>query len=152
MNVLVYAFRREAEHHQRYATWLSHLIAGADELALHDIVLAGVARLVTNPRIFADPAPMSVTLEFLARIRGARRARWLPSGNAAWTQFERLVDQDRGLRANLVPDALLAALARTHGCQIATADRGFARFPGVRTFDPAVTSDSVPTRRPGGGL
>jgi hypothetical protein len=32
---------------------------------------------------------------------------------------------------------LLAALAHTHGCQIATTDRGFARFPGVHSFDPA---------------
>ncbi|MGH3918040.1 MAG: PIN domain-containing protein, partial [Pseudonocardiaceae bacterium] len=58
-------------------------------------------------------------------------------GNAAWTELERLAQQDRGLRANLVPDALLAALARTHGCRLATADRGFARFPGLHTFDPA---------------
>lgn len=54
-----------------------------------------------------------------------------------WTEFERLAEQDRGLRANLVPDAFLAALARAHGCRVATADRGFSRFPGVRTFDPA---------------
>jgi len=137
VNVLVYAFRREAEHHQRYAAWLARMIAGADELALHDTVLAGVARLVTNPRIFADPAPILVTLEFLARIRGARRARWLSSGEATWTELEQLVHHDRGLRASLVPDTLLAALARAHGCQIATADRGFARFPGVHSFDPA---------------
>ncbi|MGH3537378.1 MAG: PIN domain-containing protein [Pseudonocardiaceae bacterium] len=69
--------------------------------------------------------------------RRAQRARWLPSSDAAWTELERLVEQDRGLRGNLVPDALLAALARAHGCRIATADRSFARFPGVRTFDPA---------------
>ncbi len=137
VNVLVYAFRREAEQHQRYASWLAQMVAGADELALHDTVLAGVARLVTNPRIFADPAPRPVTLDFLARIRAARRARWLPAGDAAWTELERLAQTDRGLRGNLVPDALLAALARTHGCRIATADRGFARFPGVRSFDPA---------------
>ncbi|MBV9012957.1 MAG: PIN domain-containing protein [Pseudonocardiales bacterium] len=137
VNVLVYAFRREVEHHERYATWLARVVAGADELALHDTVLTAVARLVTNPKIFADPAPMSVALEFLARIREARRARWLPSGDATWTELEQLVHQDRALRANLVPDALLAALARTHGCRIATADRGFARFPGVHSFDPA---------------
>lgn len=113
------------------------MVAGEGELALHDTVLAGMARLVTNPRIFADPAPMPVTMEFLARVRAARRARWLPPGDAAWTELDRLAQQDRGLRGNLVPDALLAALARTHGCRLATADRGFARFPGVRTFDPA---------------
>ncbi|MGH3995545.1 MAG: TA system VapC family ribonuclease toxin [Pseudonocardiaceae bacterium] len=137
VNVLVYAFRREAEHHERYATWLTHLVAGSDELALHDTVLAGVARLVTNPRIFPDPAPMPAALDFLARIRAARRAHWLAPGDATWTELDHLAQQDRGLRGNLVPDALLAALARTHGCRIATADRGFARFPGVRSFDPA---------------
>jgi hypothetical protein len=137
VNVLVYAFRREAQHHERYAAWLTRMVAGAEELALHDIVLAGVARLVTNPRIFADPAPMDVTLEFLARIRSARRARWLSAGDTVWTELDTLARQDRGLRGNLVPDALLAALARAHNCQIATTDRGFARFPGVRSFDPA---------------
>ena len=137
VNVLVYAFRREAEHHERYAAWLAHLVAGADELALHDTVLVGVARIVTNPKIFADPAPMPVALDFLARLRAARRAHWLPSGDTAWTELERLCRQDRGLRGNLVPDTLLAALARAHGCRIATADRGFARFPGVPSFDPA---------------
>ena len=136
VNVLVYAFRREAEQHQRYAAWLARMVAGEEELALHDTVLAGVARLVTNPRIFADPAPMAVTLDFLARIRAARRARWLPASDAAWSEFERLAQIDRGLRGSLVPDALLAALARTHGCLIATADRGFARFPGIRTVNP----------------
>ncbi len=137
VNVLVYAFRREAEHHERYATWLTRLVAGADELALHDTVLAGVVRLVTNPKIFADPAPMPAALDFIARIRAARRARWLPPGDTAWVELEQLAQQDSGLRANLVPDALLAALARAHGCRVATADRGFARFPGVHSFDPA---------------
>jgi predicted nucleic acid-binding protein len=36
-----------------------------------------------------------------------------------------------------VPDAYLAALAISHGCRLATADRGFARFPGLDHFDPA---------------
>lgn len=96
-----------------------------------------MARIATHPKIFADPAPMPVVLDFLARIRAARRARWLPSGEVTWTEFGRLAERDRGLRANLVPEALLAALARAHGCRVATADRGFSRFPGVLTFDPA---------------
>jgi predicted nucleic acid-binding protein len=35
------------------------------------------------------------------------------------------------------PDAYLASLALTHRCRLATADRGFARFPGLDWFDPA---------------
>jgi uncharacterized protein len=35
-----------------------------------------------------------------------------------------------------VPDAHLAAIAVEHGATIATRDRGFARFPGLRWIDP----------------
>jgi len=41
------------------------------------------------------------------------------------------------ISGTLVPDAHLAAVALTHGCRLATADRGFARFPGLDWFDPA---------------
>ena len=33
-------------------------------------------------------------------------------------------------------DAYLAALTMEHGAMLATADRGFSRFPGLRTIDP----------------
>ena len=137
VNVLVYAFRREAEGHARYAAWLADVVAGADELALHDHALLGVVRIVTNPRIMPKPAPISLAMEFVAQLQAANRARWLPAGPASWRRLGELTDQDRAITANLVPDAYLAALALTHGCRIATADRGFARFPGLDWFDPA---------------
>lgn len=136
VNVLVYALRREAEQHERYARWLNGIVAGDDELALHDLPLTGFVRIVTNPRIMADPTPTPLALEFVERLRTARRSRWLPAGPAAWDAFTTFAATDRAIRGNLVPDAFLAALAVTHGCRLATADRGFARFPGLRTVDP----------------
>ena len=41
-----------------------------------------------------------------------------------------------GLRASDVPDAHLAALALERNATLATLDRGFARFPGLRLLDP----------------
>jgi uncharacterized protein len=35
-------------------------------------------------------------------------------------------------------DAHLAALTMEHGATLATTDRDFARFPGLRTIDPTV--------------
>lgn len=137
VNVLVGAFHRDAREHDRYAAWLARVVAGGDEIALHDVVLAGVARIVTNPKVFADPAPMVDVRRFLSRVRGARRARWLSSGPSTWSAFDDLADADAGIRGNLVPDALLAALALTHRCRLATADRRFARYPGLVHFDPA---------------
>lgn len=137
VNILVYAFRREAEQHEVYARWLGRVIDGAEELALHDPVLSGFVRIVTNPRFLSDPAPAGLALDFVQRLREAARARWIPSGHRTWEMLARLVGEDRGIRGNLIPDAHLAAVALTHGARLASADRGFGRFPGLRWFDPA---------------
>jgi uncharacterized protein len=54
-----------------------------------------------------------------------------------WAHFDALARNDPAISGNLVPDALMAALALAHGCRLATADRGFARYPGLAWFDPA---------------
>jgi uncharacterized protein len=137
VNVLVYAFRRESSLHESYAGWLAELLGGADEVAVTEGTLTGFLRIVTNPRIYADPAPTSDAVEFVDAVRLARRRRWVGATDAVWTTFSALVDLDPQVRGNLVPDAWLAALALAHGCRIATADRGFARFDGLDWFDPA---------------
>lgn len=136
VNTLVYAYRREAGDHEFYASWLSGIIAGADELALVDHCLTGFIRIVTNPRIFADPAPIADAFGFVTSLHDARQARRVSSTAATWTTFAELISKDRGIKANLVPDAYLAALAISHGCRVATADRGFARFDALDHFDP----------------
>lgn len=135
VNVLVYAFRREAVDHDRYARWLSTAIAGS-ELALVDTVLLGMVRIVTSPRIMADPAPTTVALRFVATLRAAPRARQLAPTAATWDRLRTIADRDEQVRGPVVPDAWLAALALSHGCRLATADRGFARFEGLEWFTP----------------
>ena len=137
VNVLVYAFRREAGQHEAYASWLAGVVDGADELALHDASLSGFVRIVTSPRFLEDPAPTRAALDFVDRLRGAARARWVPAGHQAWQRLGSLVGGDSGIRGNRVPEAHLAGVALAHGCRLATADRGFARYPGLRWFDPA---------------
>lgn len=147
VNVLVYAYRREAEDHEAYATWLVGLVAGQDEIALVDHCLAGFLRIVTNPRILADPAPVSDALAFVDRLRNAPRGHVLAATPATWNVLAAYAAQDRGIRGNLVPDAFLAALAVSHGCQLATADRGFARYPELGFFDPVGAARNGDSRR-----
>ncbi|MGH7910696.1 MAG: TA system VapC family ribonuclease toxin [Candidatus Dormibacteraceae bacterium] len=135
MNVLVYAFRREAVDHDRYATWLSEALAGS-ELALVEAVLLGMVRIVTSRRIMADPAPTPLALLFVEALLEAPRARLLSPTRATWNRLRTIVTDDAQVRGPLVPDAWLAALAVSHGCRLATADRGFARFQGLDWFVP----------------
>ncbi len=112
------------------------MVAGADELALVDVVLTGFVRVVTNPRVVAEPAPTTAALAFVNVLRSAPRVRWLAPTTAAWATFAELSKADPMIRGNLVPDAWLAALALSHGCRLATADRGFARFARLDFVDP----------------
>ncbi len=136
VNTLVYAFHRDAVGHDRYADWLSAVLAGSEPLMLADVVLTGFLRVVTNRRIFTDPAPMQAALSFVEVLRAAPVSSALSPSDATWRQFARFVNEDSYLIGNLVPDAWIAALAVTSGARVATADAGYARFSGLRWFDP----------------
>jgi uncharacterized protein len=135
VNVLVYAFRREADDHTRYAEWMTDVITGPDDLGLIDTVITGFVRIVTNPRIFTDPSPTTTALDFVDSLHQAPRSRMIPPTFAAWAQFRTLC-ADPLVRGNLVPDAWIAASALAHGGTVATADRGFGRFAGLDWFVP----------------
>jgi toxin-antitoxin system PIN domain toxin len=137
VNVLVYAHRQDAADHERYAEWLAGVLAGGDELGLVEAALTGFLRIVTHPRIFAEPATSGEALAFVTALRGGRQARALAATDATWQHFADIAAADRQVRGTLVTDAWLAAMTRSHGGRLATADRGFARFHGLRWFDPA---------------
>lgn len=134
VNVLIYAFREGADQHQSYAAWLNSAVTGPEELLLPDTVLGGFLRIVTNARIMEPPASISTALAYCRVLR--RRARSVESSAAVWDRFEELAAADPLIAVNLVPDCYLAAVALTHRARIATTDRDFARFPGVRHFNP----------------
>lgn len=52
-----------------------------------------------------------------------------------WTTFQ-LMLKDGQAFANLVTDAHLAVLAVEHGCDLATTDSDFARFPKLKWINP----------------
>lgn len=136
VNVLVYAFKEVAAHHSAYRGWLLATVDGDEELGLLEPVLAGFVRIVTHPKVFARPTPTTDALAFVEALRGAPGSRDLRATDASWSRLAALAAQDRALRGNLLPDAFLASVALAHGGEVATSDRGFARFPGLRWFDP----------------
>lgn len=137
VNTLVYAFHRDTARNEDYANWLNSVLAGSEPILLPDVVLTGFLRVVTNRRIFTDPAPAPVALSFVEVLRASPVGRALNPTEAAWRQFARFVSNDPYVIGNLVPDAWIAALAIASGARVATADAGFARFEGLAWFNPA---------------
>jgi uncharacterized protein len=138
VNVLVYAFRESAPEHETYANWLSEASAGTETLLLADLVLVGFVRVVTNPRLVEPVVSGSQAIEFVEALCDSPRTQLTLSSPAIWQQLGSLVRGDPQIKTNVVPDAYLAAVALTHGARVASRDRGFGRFPGLRWFDPAV--------------
>lgn len=135
VNVLVYAFRPDATDHERYRSWLDGMVNGESSYACSDLVLSGFVRIVTHPRIFREPSPMSEALAFAATVRAQPTCHPIFPGAQHWSIFTRLCRQ-AGVKGNLVPDAFLAALAIESGCEWVSADGDFARFPGLRWHHP----------------
>jgi len=104
--------------------------------ALLSAVLSGFVRVVTNARIFAEPATTLSALEFIHALIDAPSTTWLPPAPSTWAAFRRLAQTDAGIHGNHIADAYLASVAVAHGARLATADRGFARYRGLTWFDP----------------
>lgn len=136
VNVLVYAFRADTPHHSSCARWLQSIIDRRQGIALCDAVVFGFLRIVTHQKIMSPPTPIDKALDFVRWLSEYPEVHWLASSRATLQAFDEITMQDLGVRGNLVPDAHLAALCIAHGATIATHNRDFARFEGLRRLDP----------------
>ena len=130
VNVLIYAFRSDSEEHQLYKEWLESVINGTAAYGIAPQVLAGVVRICTHPRIFARPSSQSDAFAFCRALLEQPNATVTEPGERHWSIFEDLCRKSKAT-GNLVQDAWFAALAMESGCEWITADRDYARFPGL---------------------
>jgi toxin-antitoxin system PIN domain toxin len=135
VNVLVYAFRHDGPDYLTYRSWLDDVVSSDATFGLADLVLSGFLRTVTNPRIFNHPSPLGIALPFAEELRARPNCVPIAPGPRHWSIFCRLC-REAGAKGNLVADAFLAALAIESGSEWITADRDFARFPGLRWRHP----------------
>lgn len=135
VNVLVLTHRRDQEDHEAIRRWLEGQVSSARPFGLADIAVAGFLRIVTNSRIFVRPTRAEIAVAFIDGLVGQPNCLQVAAGPRHWAILREVV-LDADARANLIPDAHLAAVAIENGATIATRDRGFARFRGVRWIDP----------------
>jgi toxin-antitoxin system PIN domain toxin len=135
VNVLVYAHRTDAQEHPLYREWLESILNGEGAFATAELVLSGFVRVVTHPRVFKEPSPLSSALAFADEVRGRPNCIVVAPGERHWDIFTRLC-REVSAKGNLVADAYLAALAIESGSEWITTDHDYARFPGLRWRHP----------------
>jgi uncharacterized protein len=135
VNVLIYAFRSDAENHSEHKSWLESVVNGPAVYGISPQVLSGVVRVCTHPRIFARPSSQNETFAFCRTLLEQPCATVIMPGERHWSIFEALCGESKAA-GNLVQDAWFAALAIESGCEWITTDRDYARFPGLSWRSP----------------
>jgi hypothetical protein len=134
-NLLVYAHVSSLTQHHAARSWLDSRLNGPTPVGLPWPTLLSFVRLVSNPRIFEHPQPISKAWKQVDDWLTCPVA-WIPQPTERHREILGSFLTDTLGRSNLVPDAHLAALAIEHGLTLCSTDRDFARFPNLRWEDP----------------
>lgn len=137
VNVLVYAFRADLEHHRSARAWLDRAVADHAPFGISLLTLSALVRITTNARAFRQPSTLDEAFGFCEDLMSQPNCQLVEPGRRHWAIFSRIC-QHSDTSGPKVSDAWYAALAVEHGCEWVTFDRDFARFPGLKWRSPAV--------------
>ena len=138
VNVVLAAHRQDHPHHRPVRAWFDATLAGDEPFAVPVTVWASFLRLATNRRIFDVPTPPADAFAFIDAVCAQPLHLRLDPGPRHVALLRRLCDEADAV-GDLVPDAVIGAIALEYSCEVVTLDRDFARFQSVRH------------RRPNGG-
>lgn len=135
-NILLYAYDRNSPHHEPSRNWLEAQFSAGLPLRFALITLLAFVRIASDRRVFAQPLSARKACALVEDWLAQPNAQLLQPGARTWKLLSRLCDEGQAKGA-MVMDAHLAALALEHGASIATADRDFTRFPGLKLINPS---------------
>ena len=134
-NLLLFAVNEAASQHRRARDWLVAQLNGSRRVGLPWQVLGAFLRIATHPRAFERPLGAEQAWAHVVHWLDAPVA-WIPEPGPHYANLLGGLIVRHDLRANLIPDAQLAALALEHGIAIASTDTDFARFEEIRWQNP----------------
>ncbi|MGH9305948.1 MAG: TA system VapC family ribonuclease toxin [Acidimicrobiales bacterium] len=134
-NILLYAADETSRFHPGAKTWLEDALNGSRRVGLPWVSLTAFVRIATHPRALQDPLTPCDAWQFVENWLDAPAA-WVPAPGPAHREILGRLVRDLELTANLVSDAVLAALCLEHGLQIVSADSDFARFREITWLNP----------------
>jgi len=137
-NLLLYAHDASSAHHAAARRWLENTLSGDEPVGLPWAVVLAFLRVGTNPRLRKDAPTLEEATAIVAGWLERPTVTLVNPGERHWEILREIMTKGQA-RGPLVTDAHLAALAIEHGSSLATADRDFARFPGLNFFNPLDT-------------
>lgn len=135
INLLVYAYNRQAPHHAKAKTWWEGLLNGSEPVGMPWAASCGFIRLMTHPSVLDPPLGPGEAVRHVRAWLERPLVEILEPGPRHLEILERLL-RAVGVAGNLTTDAHLAAIAIEYQCELHSNDSDFARFPGLRWRNP----------------
>ena len=139
-NILLYAYDETSREHARARAWVEEVFSGTAQVGLAWITVLAFLRISTNPRALTHPLSPKESASIVTSWFEQPAVIRVNPGDRHWEILSAMVERDQ-VRGPLVTDAHLAALAIEHGATLATHDRDFARFAGLRMVAPLRPED-----------
>lgn len=137
-NILVYAHREDSPFHAVAIERLTELAEGPATWAIPWPCLHEFLSIVTHPRIYVPPSPLTRALEQVDAWLGSPTLALLAESATHWSTLRALLVAGR-VTGPRVHDGRVAALCRQHGVrELWSADRDFSRFAGLAVVNPLI--------------
>jgi uncharacterized protein len=117
---------------------MDEVMSGDRRVGIPWQTIGAFVRISTHPRITARPLTGDQAWG-LNQAWLAAAPSWIPPATEATARVYGNLASRVPITANLVPDAMLAALAIEHDLELWSADTDFVRFPGLRWRNPLTT-------------
>lgn len=135
-NLLLYAHEADSgSRHEAARAWLERLLETEPDVRMGLVTLLAFIRISTDPRVYAQPRATAEVIGIVAGLLARPNVTVASPGDRHWAILAD-VAASGGARGPLLTDAHLASLAMEHGATLATSDRDFTRFHGLRHVDP----------------
>jgi uncharacterized protein len=136
-NLLIYSYDVQSPDHEKSVAWMETVFSGAEAIGLPWQTISAFLRIVTNRKV----PRLRLTLEQAAVIveewLSQPNVRLLAPTDSFWATLREVMIAGQAA-GPLISDAEIAALTIEYGGVLYTADRDFARFPGLRWKNPLV--------------
>ncbi|MFN0170749.1 MAG: type II toxin-antitoxin system VapC family toxin [Bryobacteraceae bacterium] len=138
VNILIHAYQSPAERHPDARAWWERTMTSPRPVGLAWVVLIGFIRITTHRGILRNPLPSAHAVQIVRGWLGSSSVQIVNPGVRHADILFRLIEEV-GVAGNLTTDAHLAALAIEYQAEIASTDNDFARFQGLRWFNPVAS-------------
>ena len=134
-NLLIYSYDTESPHHKKSRAWVEKIFSDIEPVGLSWQTVSAFLRVITNRRLPGSRLTVEQAIEIVEAWLEQPNIRIIVAGDDHWSVLKRMIMEGRAT-GPLVSDAELVALTVEYGAVLYTADRDFARFPGLRWKNP----------------